>query len=80
MGKVIMVSDDVYEKLNRIKNPGESFSNVIKRLLDYKPKLMSVAGAKTITVKEWELVKKIFEKQEELDDIKRKYLLELMKK
>ena len=75
-----MVSDDVYERLNRIKRPDESFSNVIRRLLDYKSKLMSVAGARTITVKELELVRKIFEKQEELDELKRIYLLELMEK
>lgn len=48
-----MVSDDVYERLKRIKRPGESFSDVIRRLLKYKPRLIEIAGSKTVTVKDW---------------------------
>lgn len=48
-----MLSDEVYEQLSRMKGPKESFSDVIKRLLKYRPKLTEVAGSKTITVEDW---------------------------
>ncbi|MEM3545986.1 MAG: antitoxin VapB family protein [Candidatus Bathyarchaeia archaeon] len=57
MGKVVILSDDVYEQLSRMKRPGESLSDVIRRLLKYRLKLTEVAGSKTITVKDWERVK-----------------------
>jgi len=75
-----MVSDDLYERLRRMKRPGESFSDVIARLLEAKPKLSDIAGSKTISKKDWEEVKKKFEMQEELNEIRRKYLLELIGK
>jgi predicted CopG family antitoxin len=75
-----MVSDDVYERLKRIKRPGESFSDVIRRLLEYKPRLMEIAGSKTVTVKDWEKVMAIFKDQEKLDDVRRRYLLGLIEK
>ena len=34
--KNIMVRDDVYEKLKRLKKEGESFSDVILRLIEEK--------------------------------------------
>jgi len=80
MGKVIMVSDDVYESLRRIKRPGESFSDVIRRLLRQKPRLMEVAGSKTVSLREWKEVEEVFREQVELDDIRRKYLLNLIRK
>jgi len=78
MGRVIMIADDIYERLKRMKRPGESFSDVIARLLEKKPKLSDIAGSKTITKKDWEKVKKKFKIQEELNEIRRKYLLELI--
>ena len=32
--KTITISDDVYEKLKRMKRPGESFSDLLRRLLN----------------------------------------------
>jgi len=80
LGKVIMVSDEVYERLKRMKKPGESFSDVINRLLSYKPKLSEIAGSGTISLRDWEKVKEIFRERDKLDEIRRKYLLGLIEK
>lgn len=72
ISKVIMVTDDVYERLSRIRRPGESFSDVIARLLSNKPRLSDIAGSKTISKKEWNKVKRKFERQEELNEIYKK--------
>ena len=78
MGKVIMLSDDVYKRLKMMKGPGESFSDVIERLLKYKPKLSEIAGSKTITIKDWRRVKESLKVREKLDEERRKYLLGLL--
>ncbi|MCD6465007.1 antitoxin VapB family protein [Candidatus Bathyarchaeota archaeon] len=78
MGKVIMLSDDVYKRLKMMKGPGESFSDVIERLLKYKPKLTEIAGSKTITIKDWRKVKESLKVREKLDEERRKYLLGLL--
>lgn len=80
MGKVIMVSDEVYEKLKRMKKPGESFSDVIKRLLKDKPKLTDIAGSKTITKRDWQKIKEIFKDRDKLDELRRNYLLRLVER
>ncbi|NVM27248.1 MAG: hypothetical protein HWN65_00290 [Candidatus Helarchaeota archaeon] len=53
MAKNIAVSDEVYELLSRFKLPGESFSDVIKRVIKRGGKLMDLAGKKTITKEQW---------------------------
>jgi predicted CopG family antitoxin len=78
LGKVIMVSDELYEQLRRMKRPGESFSKVINRLLKHKVKLTEVAGSKTITSREWEEVEEAFKNRDKLDDARREYLLRLI--
>jgi len=78
MGKVIMLSDDVYKRLKMMKGPGESFSDVIERLLKYKPKLGEIAGSKTIIIKDWRRVKESLKVREKLDEERRKYLLGLL--
>jgi predicted CopG family antitoxin len=42
MTKTISLSDDAYELLKKIKRDGESFSDVIKRLVGKKGKLMEI--------------------------------------
>ena len=50
MARTIMVSDEVYEALKRLKRPGESFSDVIKRLISIKRgSLLELVGSNTIT-------------------------------
>ncbi len=51
MGKTIKVSEDVYSMLSRLKRPDESFSDVIRRLLN-RNRLTDIAGRKTLTRRE----------------------------
>ncbi len=37
MAKHIVVADDIYDQLTELKKPGESFSNLIRRLIDCLP-------------------------------------------
>ncbi|MCS7385779.1 MAG: antitoxin VapB family protein [archaeon GB-1867-005] len=46
MGKVIMVSDEVYERLKSMKKPGKPFSDVVKHLLEYKLRLFAYLSTK----------------------------------
>ncbi len=76
MPKTIMVSDDVYESLKKEKKPGESFSDVIRRLLDKRrPKISELAGKRTVTREEWVEVEEAFRAQRELTDRRRGLLL-----
>ncbi|HDI74059.1 MAG TPA: antitoxin [Candidatus Korarchaeota archaeon] len=78
MARTIMVSDDVYEALKREKRPGESFSEVIRRLLDKnKPRISDLAGRRTITKEEWLEVERAFRAQRELSDRRRNLLLQV---
>ena len=79
MAKTIMVSDEVYALLVKAKLPGESFSDVIRRLLKGGRSLSSIAGSKTISKREWLEVVKAFERQRELDEDRRRFLLEMVK-
>ena len=63
MARTIMVSDEVYEELRRAKLPGESFSEVIRRLLGSRPRIFELAGKRTITKEEWEKVLTAFSEQ-----------------
>ncbi len=45
MAKNIMISDEVYKHLKSLKRDGESFSDLIRRLLNYeKTSLLDMAG------------------------------------
>jgi len=56
MARTTMVSDEVYEMLKKMKLPGESFSDVIKRLLKRKGNLLDIAGSGTITYEGWRML------------------------
>ena len=75
MAKNIAVSDDVYKLLSRLKLPGESFSDTIRRLAK-TPKLSEIAGTKTVTREQWPSVRAAFKTQEEKDLERRRILLE----
>lgn len=64
MAKTIAVSDEVYKKLKKARMPGESFSATIKRSLEMKPKLSSIAGSRTLTREDWIETRRILEKSE----------------
>ncbi len=76
MPKTIMLSDDVYEALKKEKKPKESFSDVIRRLLERKrPKISELAGKRTVTREEWLEVEEAFRDQRRLTDRRRDLLL-----
>jgi predicted CopG family antitoxin len=76
MSKNIAVSDDVYESLNRLKLENESFSEVIRRLLEKKALLSDIAGTKTFSFNEWAEIKIAFSNQDDFDTKRKKALLE----
>ncbi len=75
MAKNIAISDDIYQSLSKIKRPNESFSDVIRRLLPGKSMLQDLIGRKTFTQEEWSDVKQAFAPQQQLDDVRKKSLL-----
>ncbi|TMI59269.1 hypothetical protein E6H16_09160 [Candidatus Bathyarchaeota archaeon] len=58
MAKNIAVSDDVYELLRRVKLPGESFSDVIRRGLKHGTRLSDIRGSRTISKEDWAKVRR----------------------
>ena len=43
--KTISIMDDVYDELQALKAPGESFSDELRRLAQMKGNIMELAGA-----------------------------------
>lgn len=66
MAKNIAVSDDVYDLLRRVKLPGESFSDVIRRGLGRGVKLTDILGSGTISKEDWQRVRKTIRESEEI--------------
>ena len=64
MAKTIAVSDEVYKKLKKARVPGESFSATIKRSLEARPKLSSIAGSAILTKEDWNQTKKAISRAE----------------
>jgi len=48
LAKTIAVSNEVYELLKKIKLPGESFSDVIMRLIKRRGSLLDIVGSNTV--------------------------------
>lgn len=72
MARNIAVSDDVYAMLSKAKMEGESFSDVIRRLME-RQKISDLP--KVLEEGEWEKVEGAFGKQKELDLQRAKRLL-----
>jgi len=72
MAKTIAVSDDVYEMLSKAKMKGESFSDVIKRLLKRQKKSDI---PKIIDDSEAGKIKELIERQKDVDLARLKGLL-----
>lgn len=64
MAKTIAVSDETYELLKSSKGEDESFSELIKRSLKKRSKLVNVIGSNTISKDDWKKIKKVIEKAE----------------
>ncbi len=64
MAKNIAVSDDVYELLRKVKLPGESFSDVIRRGLKQGTRLSDIRGSGTINKEDWLKVRKTIRESE----------------
>jgi len=64
MAKTIAVSDDVYEMLSKAKMKGESFSDVIRRLLR-RQKISDIP--KILEDDEAEKIRELIERQKEID-------------
>jgi len=64
MARTLAISDDVYEMVSKVKMKGESFSDVIRRLLK-RQKISDIP--KIFDESEWEKVEKAFGRQKELD-------------
>ncbi len=79
MARTIAISDEVYEMLKKLKLPGESFSDVIKRLIKRGGRLSDIAGSGTVTKEGWEELKKLREKRERLDEERKKMLMETLR-
>lgn len=52
MVKTISISDEVYEKLKKMKLEGESFSDVINRLIERRTKISDIAEMNILTEEE----------------------------
>lgn len=66
--KTVSLSEEAYEKLRRVKKEGESFSQVILRLIDREANLhiLDFAGAFEESSEEWETIEKeIYERRKE---------------
>ena len=64
MAKTIAISDEVYEMLSKAKMKGESFSDVIKRLLK-RQKISDIP--KILNEEEAETIMRLIEMQKEVD-------------
>jgi predicted CopG family antitoxin len=64
MAKRIAISDDVYQLLSRAKLPGESFSDVIRRMMKQPVKLSDIAGTKTLSKEDWQRAQAVIRKAE----------------
>jgi len=72
--KTVSLSEEAYEKLRRAKKEGESFSQLILRLIDRRTDLpiLEFAGAFEESSKEWELIEKqIYERRKEKSRVDR---------
>ncbi|MCF2135902.1 MAG: antitoxin VapB family protein [Candidatus Thorarchaeota archaeon] len=78
MARNIAVSEDVYRELRALKREGESFSDVLRRLLRRRSRLTDLAGSMMLSSDEWAKMREIKEKQTELDEARTKHLLEEM--
>jgi len=83
MVKTISISDEVYEKLKKMKLEGESFSDVINRLIERRTKMSDIAEMNILTEEEAKkiegLLKELREERIKMEKERKESLLELMR-
>ncbi len=57
MVKTISISDEEYKKIKEMKQPGESFSEVISRLIERRTRISDIAHMRVLTEEEAENMK-----------------------
>lgn len=67
MAKNIVISEELYELLSKLKREGESLNDVIMRSVKYSTSIQDIAGTKIIPKKDWEKLKAIFQEKERKD-------------
>jgi len=78
MARTIMISDEVYETLKKMKLPGESFSDVIKRLIKRRGSLLDIAGSGTVTEEGWKMLLEYKKEMAKADAERFREILEAM--
>lgn len=83
MVKTISISDEVYEKLKKMKLQGESFSDVINRLIERRTKISDIAEMVILTEEEAkkieELLREMRKKRRKLNEERKERLFELIR-
>jgi predicted CopG family antitoxin len=67
MARNIALADDVYKLLKNMKRAGESFSDLIRRLLKTRSNLSDLIGSSGLSVEEWCKMLDLKKKQALLD-------------
>ncbi|TXT54071.1 MAG: hypothetical protein BAJATHORv1_90020 [Candidatus Thorarchaeota archaeon] len=75
MAKNIALAEDVYRDLKRMKREGESFSDLIRRLLKTRGAISDLAESATLSTEEWLEMKRLKEEQAALDESRTDILL-----
>ena len=75
MAKNIALAEDVYRDLKRMKREGESFSELIRRLMKTRGAISDLAGSATLSTEEWLEMKRLREEQTMADKSRAESLL-----
>ncbi|MHA2170134.1 MAG: antitoxin VapB family protein [Candidatus Kariarchaeaceae archaeon] len=79
MAKNIAISDDIYNKLTKLKQENESFSDVIRRLISGISNISDLSGRMTFSRAEWKEVESAFNEKKVIDQKRKRELLDKVK-
>ncbi len=57
MAKNVSIADDVYMALKRRKRENESFTDLIRRLMEARPAIADVMGKELLTEQDWKIIR-----------------------
>ncbi|MBD3407490.1 MAG: hypothetical protein GF411_15335 [Candidatus Lokiarchaeota archaeon] len=75
MAKNIALAEDVYRDLKRMKRDGESFSDLIRRLMKTRGTISKLAGSATLSTEEWLEMKRLKDEQAAMDESRTETIL-----